>query len=78
MLYNEEKIGKILGYKTWSDRRKIHELLHMDCSIYANLGTDSTNKDRQDARINSKKIYTAIKTLDPVMGGDFLRLMDKK
>ena len=50
----------------------------MDCSIYANLGIDSTNKDRQEARINSKKIYTAIKTLDPVMGGDFLRLMDKK
>ena len=78
MLFSEEKIEKILGYKTWSDREKISELLHMDCSIYANIGIESSVKDREQARKNSKKIYYAIKKLDPTLGSSFISLMDKK
>ena len=78
MFYNEKKMNDILGYKTWSDKRKIDELLHMDCSIYANIGIESTQREKQYARSNSKKIYTSIKKIDPVMGGEFLRLMDTK
>jgi hypothetical protein len=78
MFYNEKKMNDILGYKTWSDKRKIDELLHMDCSIYANIGIESTQREKQDARSNPKKIYTSIKKIDPVMGGEFLRLMDTK
>jgi hypothetical protein len=78
MLFSEDKIEKILGYKTWSDRQKISELLHMDCSIYANIGIESSVKEKEEARKNSRKIYYAIKKLDPVMGSSFISLMDKK
>lgn len=78
MLFSEEKIEKILGYKTWSDREKISELLHMDCSIYANIGIESSVNEREQARKNSKKIYCAIKKLDHTLGSSFISLMDKK
>jgi hypothetical protein len=50
----------------------------MDCSIYANIGIDSSVKEKEEARKNSRKIYYAIKKLDPVMGSSFISLMDKK
>ena len=44
MDYTINDIDKILEFKTWSDRRKIDELLRMDCEMYTNLGIDSTKK----------------------------------
>ena len=45
MVYNQEAIDKIIGYKSWTDKRKQDRLLEMDCSMYAHLGIDSTKKD---------------------------------
>ena len=77
MLFSEERIERILGYKTWSDRQKIDELLRIDCDMYANLGINSPKKDKDTVRSNSKKIYRIIKTIDPQMGSQLLMHMDK-
>jgi hypothetical protein len=44
MKYKYENIDRFMEYKTWSDQQKIDELLHIDCNLYANLGTDSTKR----------------------------------
>lgn len=78
MLYSEKDLEKIYEYKTWSDRKKIDELLRLDCDMYANLGIESPKKDRESARVNSRKIYRIIKRIDQDMGTQLLMHMDKK
>ena len=46
--------------------------------MYANLGIESPKKDRESARVNSRKIYRIIKRIDQDMGTQFLMHMDKK
>lgn len=77
MVFNQEDVDKIVSYKSWSDKRKQDKLLEMDCSMYANLGTDSSKKDREDVKKASRKIYTAIKSINLNMGTLFLQTMDK-
>jgi hypothetical protein len=76
MDYTTNDIDKILEFKTWSDRRKIDELLRMDCEMYTNLGIDSTKKEKSEVTKNSRRIYKAIKTIDQRMGQTFLLAMD--
>lgn len=76
MDYTIKDIDKILEFKTWSDRRKIDELLRMDCEMYTNLGIDSTKKEKSEVTKNSRRIYKAIKTIDQKMGQTFLLAMD--
>jgi len=77
MLFSEERIEKILGYKTWSDKQKIDELLRIDCDMYANLGINSSKKEKDTVRGNSKRIYRIIKQIDNQMGSQLLMHMDK-
>lgn len=70
-------IDKILGYKTYTDRMKLDALLEIDCNNYANLGSDSTKAEKLEVKKQSRQIYRAIKTIDPVWGERFLRTMDK-
>jgi hypothetical protein len=76
-MYTINDLEKILNFKTWSDKRKIDELLMIDARIYASLGSDSTKLEVDDAKRKSKKIYRAIKEVDHEMGNSFLELMDK-
>ena len=76
MDYTINDIDKILEFKTWSDRRKIDELLRMDCEMYTNLGIDSTKKEKSEVTKNSRRIYKAIKAIDQKMGQTFLLAMD--
>jgi len=76
--YTIEDVDKIAGYSTWSVKKKIDALLHIDCIMYANLGTDSTKTDRLDTKRKSRAVYRAIKKLDHTMGDSFLSLMDKE
>ena len=76
MDYTINDIDKILEFKSWSDRRKIDELLRMDCEMYTNLGIDSTKKEKSEVTKNSRRIYKAIKTIDQKMGQTFLLAMD--
>lgn len=70
-------IDKVLGYKTWSDKRKIDSLLEYDCDIYTRLGSDSTKTEIQEAKRKSRAIYRAISKLDPLDGKKLLYHMDK-
>ena len=38
MAYSVEDIDKILGFTSWSDKRKIEKLLEIDADLYCNLG----------------------------------------
>ena len=76
MKYSALDIEKIVGFKTWSDKRKIDELLRIDANLYCNLGTDSTKGEVRNAYKKSRAIYTTIKSIDKEMGSLFLRAMD--
>lgn len=73
----QDKIDKILAYKTVSDKEKIDRLLFMDADQYTNLGIESTKTAKENTKRNSRRIYRAIKTINNDMGSRFLRLMDK-
>jgi hypothetical protein len=64
----EKEIKKIQGYKTWSVKRKVDSLLEIDANIRTNLGTDSTSKERNQAKSFSKKIYKAISSISAIDG----------
>ena len=67
-----------MEYKTWSDKQKIDELLHIDCNLYANLGTDSTRAEKEEVKRKSIEIYRTIKTIDKKLGDEFLYSEDLK
>lgn len=72
-MQQQDQILKILGYKTWTDRRKIDALLEMDVYMYTNLGTDSTKTERLKVAKESRFIYKAIKSIDERLGKQLLR-----
>jgi len=76
MVYTIDNINKVLGYKTWSDTRKIDELFRFDCDMHCNLGTDSTKAEKLEVRKASRKLYLAIKTIDIKMGTLLIQTMD--
>jgi len=78
MKYNYENIDRFMEYKTWSDKQKIDELLHIDCNLYANLGTDSTKAEKEEVKRKSIEIYRTIKTLDKKLGDELLYSEDLK
>ena len=49
-LYSKDDATKIYEYKTWSKKRKIDTLLHVDCNLYCNLGCDSTITERKEVK----------------------------
>jgi len=77
MEYTVNDIEKIISFTSWNTRKKIDELLRIDCYMYTNLGIDSSSKERTTASKNSRKIYRAIKNLDYKIGNDFLIAMDR-
>ena len=68
----QDKVLKIVGYKTWSDKKKVDTLLEMDATIYTNLGTESLKSERTQARKDSRFIYRAIKSIDDDLGKKLL------
>ncbi len=76
MAYTIRDIEQITEFKSWTDRKKIDELLRIDCKQYTKLGITSTNKEKEEVKKNSKKIYRLIKKIDHKIGSDFLTAMD--
>eukprot|EP01047_Picozoa_sp_COSAG01_P033866 COSAG01_NODE_2511_length_7543_cov_331.649785_13_plen_64_part_01 len=64
MGYTINDIDKIIEFKSWSDKKKIDELLRLDCSQYTNLGLESSKSQREEVKKNSRKIYKLIKKVD--------------
>ena len=77
-MITEEKILKIKGYKTWSIKKKVDELLREDAWMYTNLGTDSTATEKKAVKVMSRKIYRAIATISPLDGYILEALMNEK
>lgn len=67
-MITEERIRKIQGYKTWSTKKKVDELLREDAWMYTNLGIDSTSTEKKSVKIMSRKIYRAIAAISPLDG----------
>ena len=76
MEYTYNDIEKIVGFKSWSEKRKIDELLRIDCNMYTNMGSDSSKKDRLETKKKSRSIYRLIQKLNPEAGKSFLYHMD--
>ena len=74
----EFQILKIVGYKTWSDRKKIDAMLEIDSNNYTNLGKDSLQKDKDLVKKQSRFIYRAIKTIDESIGNLLYKARDRK
>ena len=77
MRYYIKDVDKILGFTTWDNKKKIDELLRIDTMMYAAEGMDSTKEDRDRLRVDSRRIYLAIKEIDSDLGSSFLGLMDE-
>lgn len=69
-------VEQIRDFKTWSKKRKVDELLKMDCSQYTNLGIDSTKEEKNNVKKNSKRIYRVIKEIDKEIGERLLLSID--
>ena len=69
-------IEKIVEFKTWSNKKKVDELLRLDCNQYTNLGINSSKKEVEEVNKTSRKIYRLIKKVDKELGEKFLHLMD--
>ena len=76
MEYNYKDIESVMSFKTWSDRRKIDELLRIDTYMYTNLGSDSTKKDKEAVKRKSKEIYRVINKIDPLIGSPLIKNVD--
>jgi hypothetical protein len=74
--YSVYDIDKITGYTTWSDKKKIDTLLHIDSIMYSNLGSESIAKERSHVKTLSKKIYKTIKSIDNRIGTMLLQEID--
>lgn len=74
----EFQILKIVGYKTWSDRRKIDAMLEIDSNNYTNLGKDSLQKEKDLVKKQSRFIYRAIKSVDESVGNLLYKARDRK
>ena len=77
MNYSNEKIDKIINYKSIRKRDKISRLLEIDTIQYCNLGIDSTKSEKELVKKNSRYIYRAISKLNKELGNKFLQFQDK-
>ena len=78
MRYKYEDIEKFMQFTSWTDKQKIDELLRIDCSLYAHLGSDSTKGEKDEVKRRSIEIYRTIKTLDKQLGDELLYSEDLK
>ena len=74
--YNADDVEKILNFSSWSEKKKVDTLFHIDCVMYCNLGTDSSSLERKEIYRKSKKIYRAIRQFNPSLGKMLLGNMD--
>ena len=73
MRYTIDDIEKIAAFKSWSTKRKIDTLLEIDADLYCNLGIESSKTEVEAVKVQSRKIYRLIKTLDEYSGKILLR-----
>jgi|TARA_R110000803_G_scaffold25234_1_gene60276 hypothetical protein len=57
-------------------KEKYNILLEYDSKMYCYLGIDSTKKEKQLVKTNSRAIYRAVSKIDPVLGKSLLGQSD--
>jgi len=78
MNYKYTDIKKFMQFTSWTSKQKIDELLRIDCSLYAHLGTDSSKAEKEEVKRKSIEIYRTIKTVDKQLGDELLYSEDLK
>ena len=73
MGYTVQDIEKIAEFKSWSKKRKIDTLLAIDGDLYCNLGIESSKSEIEAVKVQSRKIYRIIKSIDEYSGKLLLR-----
>ena len=73
MGYTVEDIEKIAEFKSWSKKKKIDTLLAIDADLYCNLGSESSKSEIEAVKVQSRKIYRIIKSIDEYSGKLLLR-----
>ena len=68
MKYTHEDTAKIVGFKTWSEKKKLDTLLKIDALLYCNLGLESKDSEKKKVKAISRKIYKAISLINPSEG----------
>lgn len=68
MKYTYEDLNKIVGFKTWTIKKKVDTLLEIDVNLYCNLGSDSKDSEKKKVKAISRKIYKAISSISPSDG----------
>lgn len=68
MEYTITDIESVFSTESMTPHEKIDELLRIDCSMYASLGTDSSESDRSNVKAISNRIYRLINDLDSEVG----------
>jgi hypothetical protein len=71
-------IDSVLSNEKLSDKQKKDRLYEMDCILYTNLGLDSTQKEFNQVKSNSRLIYKGIREIDKEEGTLLLNSMDLK
>ena len=74
----KEKVQSIVDNSNKSNKQKMDELLRMDCIMYTNLGLDSTIKEIEETKKNSRIIYRGVQKIDYDSGSQMLRTQDAK
>lgn len=78
MGYTTKDIDKIASLESLTEAEKIDELLRIDCFMYTNLGTDSTQAERDEVEKTSSRIYQIINSIDEEVGSLLVMGIDKK
>ena len=57
--------------------KKIEEMLHLNAQLFQNLGSDSTKKEIEAAKIQERKNLRKVREYDPEMIEMLLKASDK-
>lgn len=57
--------------------KKIEEVLHLNAQLFQNLGTDSTKKEIEAAKVQERKNLRKVREFDPEMIEMLLKASDK-
>ena len=76
MEFSIENIPQIVECTSCTKKKKVDRLLELDADMYTNMGIETTKTDRKIVKRNSRKIYYAIKQINPELGTKLIQAMD--
>ena len=77
MEFSIEDIPSIVEDTSFTQEKKVDRLLELDATMYTNMGIETPKSERKLIKGNSRKIYYAIKKINPDLGTQLIQAMDK-